>query len=104
MGRRRIASFTASCLPQILLAEFMLMMHHRTTGTVEEKIFQRQAHKQALSASVVDAKADEMRHFSVGDLKKLFLCMSFLPLIGSLLKQDCRQGQHDERDARHVQV
>lgn len=44
-----------------------------TTGTVEEKIFQRQAHKQALSASVVDAKADEARHFSVGDLKKLFL-------------------------------
>jgi superfamily II DNA/RNA helicase len=44
-----------------------------TTGTVEEKIFQRQAHKQALSASVVDAKEDEARHFTVGDLKKLFL-------------------------------
>lgn len=44
-----------------------------TTGTVEEKIFQRQAHKQALSASVVDAKQGEARHFSVGDLKKLFL-------------------------------
>lgn len=47
-----------------------------TTGTVEEKIFQRQAHKQALSASVVDAKEDEARHFSVDELKKLFYCMS----------------------------
>jgi DNA repair and recombination RAD54-like protein len=44
-----------------------------TTGTVEEKIFQRQAHKQALSAAVVDAKEDEARHFTLGDLKKLFL-------------------------------
>lgn len=47
-----------------------------TTGTVEEKIFQRQAHKQALSASVVDAKEDEARHFSVDELKKLFYCAS----------------------------
>ena len=58
---------------------------YRTTGTVEEKIFQRQAHKQALSASVVDAKADEMRHFSVGDLKKLFLCKSRFVFVEAIL-------------------
>ena len=44
------------------------------TGTVEEKIFQRQAHKQALSSAVVDNNESAERHFSVGELKKLFLC------------------------------
>ncbi|GAA99204.1 uncharacterized protein L969DRAFT_86415 [Mixia osmundae IAM 14324] len=42
------------------------------TGTIEEKIFQRQAHKQALSSCVVDAKEDAERHFSRDDLKQLF--------------------------------
>lgn len=42
------------------------------TGTIEEKIFQRQAHKKALSSCVVDAEEDVERHFSVGELKDLF--------------------------------
>ncbi|PWN26838.1 hypothetical protein BDZ90DRAFT_241354 [Jaminaea rosea] len=42
------------------------------TGGIEEKIFQRQSHKQALSASVVDCAEDAERHFSAGDLKELF--------------------------------
>lgn len=42
------------------------------TGSIEEKIFQRQSHKQALSASVVDCAEDAERHFSAGDLRELF--------------------------------
>lgn len=42
------------------------------TGSIEEKILQRQSHKQALSASVVDCAEDAERHFSAGDLRELF--------------------------------
>lgn len=56
-------------------------MHHSigfvyrfiSTGTIEEKIFQRQANKQALSSAVVDEKEDTERHFSIDALRKLFL-------------------------------
>ncbi|KAG7092566.1 DNA repair protein rhp54 [Marasmius oreades] len=44
-----------------------------STGTIEEKIFQRQANKQALSSCVVDEKEDMERHFSVDALRQLFL-------------------------------
>ena len=43
-----------------------------STGTIEEKIFQRQMHKKALSACVVDNEEDVERHFSLGELKELF--------------------------------
>ncbi|CCM04596.1 uncharacterized protein FIBRA_06778 [Fibroporia radiculosa] len=43
------------------------------TGTIEEKIFQRQASKQALSSAVVDEMEDAERHFSLDSLRKLFL-------------------------------
>lgn len=42
------------------------------TGTIEEKIFQRQSHKQSLSSCVVDAAEDVERHFSLASLKELF--------------------------------
>ena len=42
------------------------------TGSIEEKIFQRQAHKKALSSCVVDKEEDLERHFSLQDLRKLF--------------------------------
>lgn len=42
------------------------------TGTIEEKIFQRQAHKKALSDTVVDQNEDSIRHFCADDLKDLF--------------------------------
>lgn len=42
------------------------------TGSIEEKIFQRQAHKKALSSCVVDKEEDLERHFSLEDLRKLF--------------------------------
>ena len=43
-----------------------------STGTIEEKIFQRQASKQALSSCVVDEKQDAERHFSGDELRRLF--------------------------------
>lgn len=43
-----------------------------STGTIEEKIFQRQTHKKALSSCVVDSEEDVTRHFSVAELKELF--------------------------------
>ena len=42
------------------------------TGSIEEKIFQRQTHKKALSSCVVDAEEDVARHFAISDLKDLF--------------------------------
>ncbi|EFA05805.2 DNA repair and recombination protein RAD54-like [Tribolium castaneum] len=41
-------------------------------GTIEEKIFQRQAHKKALSSTVVDNNEETARHFSVAELRDLF--------------------------------
>ena len=41
------------------------------TGSIEEKIFQRQTHKKALSNTVVD-NDDSMRHFTKDDLRDLF--------------------------------
>ncbi|KNC78208.1 hypothetical protein SARC_09348, partial [Sphaeroforma arctica JP610] len=43
-----------------------------STGSIEEKIFQRQAHKQALSSCVVDEEEDVQRHFAMDDLRDLF--------------------------------
>ncbi|KIH58374.1 hypothetical protein ANCDUO_11420 [Ancylostoma duodenale] len=42
------------------------------TGSIEEKMFQRQTHKKALSSCVVDAGQDVARHFSSDQLKELF--------------------------------
>ncbi|RUP50247.1 DNA repair and recombination protein RAD54 [Jimgerdemannia flammicorona] len=43
------------------------------TGTIEEKIFQRQSHKQSLSSCVVDEAMNTERHFSLADLRQLFM-------------------------------
>ncbi|OQR71271.1 DNA repair and recombination protein RAD54-like [Tropilaelaps mercedesae] len=43
-----------------------------STGTIEEKIFQRQTHKTLLSSVVVDSEAEAERHFSFKDLRDLF--------------------------------
>ena len=42
------------------------------TGTIEEKIYQRQMRKQALSRSIVDNSFTEQRHFNTDELKQLF--------------------------------
>ncbi|CAG8724732.1 7996_t:CDS:10, partial [Acaulospora morrowiae] len=44
-----------------------------STGTIEEKIFQRQSHKQSLSSCVVDEEEDVERYFTFESLKRLFL-------------------------------
>jgi len=48
------------------------MMWTLQTGSIEEKMLQRQAHKKALSSCVVDQEDDVERHFSIGDLRDLF--------------------------------
>ncbi|KAG5360539.1 DNA repair protein [Yarrowia sp. B02] len=42
------------------------------TGTIEEKIFQRQSMKQSLSTCVVDEVQDVERHYSMSNLRELF--------------------------------
>lgn len=54
------------------------------TGTIEEKIFQRQSHKQALSSTVVDSAEDVERHFTLDSLRELFQ-----------FKPDTRSDTHD---------
>ena len=43
------------------------------TGSIEEKIFMRQSHKQSLSSCVVDSAEDVERHFSAESLRELFM-------------------------------
>ncbi|KAJ2026457.1 DNA-dependent ATPase protein rad54 [Coemansia sp. IMI 209128] len=43
-----------------------------TTGTVEEKIFQRQSYKTSLSTCVIDEQENVERHFSRDEMKQLF--------------------------------
>ena len=43
-----------------------------STGTIEEKIYQRQMRKQALSRSIVDESLGEKRNFTSDELKRLF--------------------------------
>ncbi len=43
-----------------------------STGTIEEKIYQRQVSKQGLSANVVDMKDDSKQHFTAEELRALF--------------------------------
>ena len=54
------------------------------TGTIEEKIFQRQSHKQSLSSCVVDSAEDVERHFTLDSLRELFQ-----------FKADTRSDTHD---------
>lgn len=54
------------------------------TGSIEEKIFQRQSHKQSLSSCVVDSAEDVERHFSHDSLRELFQ-----------FKPDTRSDTHD---------
>lgn len=43
-----------------------------TTGTVEEKIFQRQSYKTSLSSCVIDEQENVERHFSRDEMRQLF--------------------------------
>lgn len=59
------------------------------TGSIEEKIFQRQAHKKALSSCVVDCEEDVQRHFSISELRELFI-----------LNQNTTSDTHDKFKCR----
>ncbi|OMJ11547.1 DNA repair protein rhp54 [Smittium culicis] len=43
-----------------------------STGSIEEKIFQRQSHKLSISSCVVDERESVERHFSREQMKELF--------------------------------
>ncbi|XP_077986095.1 DNA repair and recombination protein RAD54B-like [Glandiceps talaboti] len=64
-----------------------------TTGSIEEKIFQRQICKQSLSNAVVDFIKDNNAQFSPDDLKDLFsLCEDTNCLTHDLLDCQCTKG------------
>lgn len=61
-------------ISQFQRLQFYIFQIYRmlSTGTMEEKIFQRQVHKKALSSCVVDNEEDVERHFSINELRDLF--------------------------------
>uniref|UniRef100_A0A8C5K8K0 DNA repair and recombination protein RAD54B n=1 Tax=Jaculus jaculus TaxID=51337 RepID=A0A8C5K8K0_JACJA len=72
-----------------------------TTGTIEEKIYQRQISKQGLSGAVVDlAKSSEHIQFSVEELKDLFtLHESSHCVTHDLLDCECTRGKDHTDDS-----
>ncbi|XP_076758634.1 DNA repair and recombination protein RAD54-like okr isoform X2 [Xylocopa sonorina] len=88
------------------------------TGTIEEKIFQRQAHKKALSSTVVDQEEDVARHFTLNDLRDLFKleentvsdthskfkckrCINGIEVKGPSEQSDCNSDLSDWRHAHN---
>jgi len=71
------------------------------TSSIEEKIFQRQAHKKALSSCVVDKEVDVARHFSRDQLRKLFR-----PMTEEMrnIRSDTHQTLNCKRCVNEVQV
>ncbi|CAP31417.2 Protein CBR-RAD-54 [Caenorhabditis briggsae] len=93
------------------------------TGSIEEKMFQRQTHKKALSSCVVDAGEDVARHFSNEQLRELFKlesasasdthsklkckrCIQGLESVDPPVNADCTSDLanwfHSEKSARKV--
>ncbi|KAG4304787.1 hypothetical protein PORY_001840 [Pneumocystis oryctolagi] len=73
IGANRLILFDPDWNPaadQQALARFIYRFI--ATGTIEEKIFQRQSHKQSLSSCVVDEAQNVERHFSFDSLRQLF--------------------------------
>lgn len=67
------------------------------TGTIEEKIFQRQSHKRALSNCIVDSAEDVERHFSIADLKELFQLESRSVLSDTHSKFNCKRCEDNHQ-------
>lgn len=67
------------------------------TGTIEEKIFQRQTHKRALSNCIVDNAEDVERHFSLADLKELFRLEDDSCLSDTHSKFNCTRCQNNQQ-------
>ncbi|XP_028624664.1 DNA repair and recombination protein RAD54B [Grammomys surdaster] len=72
-----------------------------TTGTIEEKIYQRQISKQGLSGAVVDlTRSSEHIQFSVEELKNLFtLHENSQCVTHDLLDCECTEGEDHTDDA-----
>lgn len=66
--KSQVTKKTFSLIPK----DILILLVSPKTGSIEEKIFQRQAHKKALSSCVVDCEEDVQRHFSVSQLRELF--------------------------------
>ncbi|CAJ0579968.1 unnamed protein product, partial [Mesorhabditis spiculigera] len=92
-------------------------------GSIEEKMFQRQTHKKALSSCVVDAGQDVARHFSSDQLRELFKletncasdthnkvrckrCLNGVETIDPPTDADCasdlQHWHHSEKDAKKI--
>ena len=78
--RRDRCKFTGLTTPVVvqpnscIFKNFAVLFSHRliTTGTIEEKIFQRQILKQGLSGTIVDARDSKQGHFTREELKVCF--------------------------------
>ncbi|XP_052572765.1 DNA repair and recombination protein RAD54B isoform X1 [Peromyscus californicus insignis] len=77
-----------------------------TTGTIEEKIYQRQISKQGLSGAVVDlAKSSEHIQFSVEELKDLFTLHENSPCVThDLLECECTEEKDHTDDTLDTSV
>eukprot|EP01063_Lacrimia_lanifica_P035548 TRINITY_DN6804_c0_g1_i1.p1 TRINITY_DN6804_c0_g1~~TRINITY_DN6804_c0_g1_i1.p1 ORF type:complete len:1079 (+),score=461.67 TRINITY_DN6804_c0_g1_i1:49-3285(+) len=70
-----------------------------TTGSIEEKVYQRQVSKQGLSANVMDATDKSKQHFTNNDLKSLFtLKTDTVCETHDLLQCRCKQPKEAARD------
>lgn len=70
-----------------------------TTGTIEEKIYQRQISKQGLSGAVIDARDTNEVQFSQEDLKDLFTMNEITDCdTHDLLSCTCRSGNDNQAD------
>ncbi|XP_063155563.1 DNA repair and recombination protein RAD54B [Candoia aspera] len=92
-----------------------------TTGTIEEKIYQRQISKQGLSGAVVDfSKGSEHIRFSVEELRNLFTlhedsncvthdllecnCMGKKDNQGCPVEKDCQSSQTDVKSKKSLSM
>ncbi|KAJ8318575.1 hypothetical protein KUTeg_003666 [Tegillarca granosa] len=70
-----------------------------TTGTIEEKIYQRQISKQGLSGAVIDARDTNEVQFSQEDLKDLFTMNEITDCdTHDLLSCTCRSGNDNQAE------
>ncbi|XP_031557319.1 DNA repair and recombination protein RAD54B-like [Actinia tenebrosa] len=71
-----------------------------TTGTIEEKIYQRQTTKQSLSGAVADAKKESKVEFSLEEIRDLFCLHENTPCsTHDLLQCRCTEEQTDDEQA-----
>lgn len=76
-----------------------------TTGSIEEKIYQRQINKQSLSGSVIEARDKGKVKFSLEELRDLFSLNDRTNCdTHELLKCPCKNGQGENNDDGHAKL